>query len=150
MRVAGFHRLAEQEALAISAAELLEPIAHFFVLHPFCHHGKVQAVGQVKDRPHNGIWLISPRHRLHEALVDLHHIKGEALQIAEGRVARAEIIQRQLHAEALDLLQHTRRHVRIVHHQRLGDFQPQAAGRDLTARQKVLDPGRQIIEQLAA
>ena len=32
MRVAGFHRLAEQEALAIGAAQLFEPVAHLFVL----------------------------------------------------------------------------------------------------------------------
>src|SRR5690606_32617082 len=51
----------------------------------------------------------------------------KARQIGQGRVAGAEIVEREADAELFEARQHMRRLFRIVHDQRFSELQPQAA-----------------------
>ena len=71
----------------------------------------------------------------HEGLVDLDLVEGEAAQVAQRRVAGAEIVHRDPHAERLETVQDRRCRAGIGHQHRFGDLQLQApAGRPVQRR----------------
>ena len=58
-----------------------------------------------------------------ERSVDLQSIERKAFQIAQARMTRAEIIDRQCHAHTLDLDQLGDHCLSVGHHRRLGDLE---------------------------
>ena len=70
------------------------------------------------------------RHLAHEGLVHLDRVEREALQIGEGGIARAEIVERQTGAEIAQAREHLGRVFRILHHQALGHLDLEGAGQD--------------------
>ena len=72
---------------------------------------------------------------------------GKALQIGQRGMAGAEIIQRQPGSEFADPRQHLRRMLRVLHHQRFGQFQLERAARHRGARQHGADVVDQIVAQ---
>ena len=82
-----------------------------------------------------------------ERLIDLDGVEREALQIGQGRMSGAEIVERQAGAELANPLQHLRRVLRILHHQRFRQFQLQRAARDRRARQHGADVVDQVVPQ---
>ena len=67
-------------------------------------------------------------HLLDERGRDLEDVDGEALQVAERRVAGAEVVDRQPHAERLELVQLLERCVAALDDHALGDLEDQAHG----------------------
>jgi hypothetical protein len=73
----------------------------------------------------------------HEGLVDLDLVEGRRAQIAERRIARAEIVERQAHADGLELLEHLVGALVVVEEHAFGDFQFEPRGSTRAwARQK--------------
>ena len=70
------------------------------------------------------------RHLAHEGLVDLDRVEREALQVGEGGIARAEIVERQAGAEIAQAREHLGRVFRILHHEALGHLDLERAGQD--------------------
>ena len=64
----------------------------------------------------------------HKRPVDLQGVHWQLVQVAQRRIARAEVVEIDLHAEIAQLAQHFRRDIRAVHQRRLGDLDPQIRG----------------------
>jgi hypothetical protein len=62
-------------------------------------------------------------HGAHERAVDLEHVEREAMQVAERRIARPEVIHVDLDLEGLELPEHLGDRVGILHDHALGDLQ---------------------------
>src|SRR5512139_4101765 len=71
--------------------------------HAFGDDAQAQAARQLDYRAHDGGVVGVAVEVAHERAVDLQPVDGEALEIAERRVAGAEIVDRQPHAERLQL-----------------------------------------------
>jgi hypothetical protein len=59
----------------------------------------------------------------HERLVDLDLVERGRAQVAERRIARAEIVERQAHTDRFQLLEHLIGALVVVEEHALGDFQ---------------------------
>jgi len=75
----------------------------------------------------------------HERLVDLQLVHRKAVQIGKGRVAGAEIVHRDAHAERRQLVQCTDGVGGAVHDRGLGDLELEAACREPCLQQNRLD-----------
>src|SRR3954454_23958699 len=64
-----------------------------------------------------------------ERAVDLELVDGEPAEVAQRRVARAEVVDADLDAEALELDERGQRRARVAHHRRLGHLEAQLPGR---------------------
>ena len=79
---------------------------------------------------------IAPQSRLlaefaDEGLIDLDTVEREAPQIAQRRIAGAEIVHGNAGAERAQLMQRRQRGVGVLQHHRLGDLQLQPIGAQL-------------------
>lgn len=108
-------------------------------LHAFGDDGELHAVAEGDDGAHDGCIVRVVGQAAHEGLVDFEEVQGQAFEVAEGRVAGAEIIDRQLDAQALELVQHRERFFGLAHDEVFGDFQLQAAGFEAVIVQQLFD-----------
>ena len=146
MRAAsGGHRLAEDIALRIFAAELVELDRVRIRLGALRHHVHAEIVRERDDRAQDH----RPRALVvgaHERLIDLDGVERKALKVGERRMAGAEIVERQPGAELADARQHLRGVLGVLHHQRLGQLELERAAGEPGARQH----GAQIVDQIVA
>ena len=75
------------------------------------------------DRRDDGAPVLVPGHVGDEGAVDLHLVHREALQVGEARVAGAEIVEGDRHAERLQLVERAQRDVGVLHRGGLGDLE---------------------------
>ena len=88
--------------------------------------------------------LDAVRHVLDEGSVDLDLVERETAQIAERRIAGAEIVHRDPHAELAQLVQGRQRRVGVLQQHRLGDLELQPLGAQAGGRQRARDHLHQI------
>src|SRR5438105_913671 len=98
-------RPADVEALNQVAAVVAQQLQRLFVLDPLGHDAQPQVVTKVDGRLHDGRAVPVGRHVRHERLVDLDLTDRQALQVGQGRVARAEVIDGDLDADSMQSLQ---------------------------------------------
>jgi len=72
----------------------------------FRHHGQAEAAGQRNDGAHDGGIVVVARDVMDERAVDFQAVNGKSLQVAERRVAGAEIVHRDADAQGLQSGQH--------------------------------------------
>ena len=77
-----------------------------------------------------------------EGPVDLQHVDGEPLQVAERRVAGAEVVDGQLDAERAQVLQHLEPGRRVGHQRGLGDLEAERRRLEAAALERLPRPGR--------
>jgi hypothetical protein len=80
----------------------------------------------------------------HERLVDLQGVDRKALQIAQARIPGPEVIERELHAHALEGLKHGHGGLRILHQEAFGQLELQIARIEASLRQDVVHSGNEI------
>ena len=101
-------------------------------------------MGQHQDRAGDGaIGAVLRGDAVHETAVDLDDVQRQALQVGHAGIARAEVVQRQAHAEFVQRLQDPLRRAHVLHQHALGEFQRQRIGRQRVPLQAVGDPRRQ-------
>ena len=66
------------------------------------------------------------------------------MELAQGGVARAEVVNAQLDAQLVQLLEGGDREVGVLHHHGLGDLQLQRARVEVRPLQGFLNPGREV------
>ena len=96
--------------------------------HALRHHFQPQAVRQRHDGVHDGGVVGVGRQIGDEGAVDLEKVDRKTLQVAQRRVAGAEIVDRHPHAHALEGSQGRDIVVGMVHQDAFGQFQFQARG----------------------
>ena len=122
------HGLAEQEALGLVAAFGGYPVELFLGFDALRRDPHVQRMAEFDDGPDHRLGLGSRGHLDHEGAVDLDPVEGELLQVAERRIARAEVIEHDLHAELPEIAQAAEIIFAVAEENRLGDLQFEAMG----------------------
>src|SRR5690606_20872200 len=98
------HGPAEQIALELMAAALLQGSLLFRALHTLGQYRQAHALGQQYDHLRNLGAVAVLQYAVHEALVDLQLIQRQPIQIVQRGVAGAEVVQREADAVLLELL----------------------------------------------
>ncbi len=109
------------------------------IFHALGDDGELHAVAEGDDGAHDGGVVRVVGQAADEGLVDLQEVQGQALEVAEGRIAGAEVINRQLYAQALELMQHIEGFFGLAHDEVLGDLQLQAARFQVVLAQQLFD-----------
>src|SRR5687768_17261199 len=119
------HRAREKIALQALAAELGEQAAFLLGLHPLCHDVEAQLR---TDRHHHAHQVLVGAlvQAAHEGLVDLDRVQRQVLQQRERRVAGAEVVERDAHAERAQLAQLGDGLLDVEEHRALGDLEAKA------------------------
>ena len=78
---------------------------------------------------------------MHKGLIDLQHIQRKLRQLGQARITGAELVHRQQHPQAVQLLQYLAAELRLTHQRTLAEFQLQRAGRQAGLRQDGLKAG---------
>src|SRR6185436_19298825 len=118
-------RLAEIVSLDLVAFEIAKESQLLLGFHPFRHYAEPQAVRHGDDGPCDRCVVAVPRQVPNERAVDLEGVQGKALEVVQGRVARPEIVDREMYPECLELVEQHDRLFRILHHHAFGDLQLQ-------------------------
>src|SRR5579862_2165482 len=125
--------LSEQAALREVAAAAAQEIELALRLDTLGHHLHAEAMAHVDDGSYQyGIRRVVGR-IAYERLIDLQSADRELLQRRQRRVAGAEVVDRQVQAHVVQLLQHLHRAAWLGHQGGLGDLQLEVAGRHLVA-----------------
>src|SRR5215469_11031827 len=114
-----------QEPLHLVAAGEAQKDALLLGLHPLAQHREAERAAERHDRLDDHAAVRRAAERRDELLVDLELVDREAAQIAETRIARAEIVERDLDAERAQLVEPRHRVVRILDQHALGDLEHQ-------------------------
>jgi hypothetical protein len=127
-RVVGRQRAREVVALREVAAQPTQAFELVGGLDPLRDHVHAEAVRQRHDRPDDLLVAFLRGRAAHERLVDLDGVEREAVQVAERGIAGPEVVDGQLDAVALELLERARHELRVLQDDALGDLQLEAAG----------------------
>src|ERR1044072_5715046 len=100
----GSHWLGEEESLSVFAFQQAKQGDLIFGLDSFGDDVHIQIARQHDDGTHDLRILVVLRHATDEGAVYLQSRDGEAVQVAEGGVACAEVVHAQLYAEHAQLL----------------------------------------------
>src|SRR5580692_5532312 len=130
-QLAGFHGIAEQASLGIVAAMLAQEFQLLARFHAFRDHLEIETLSHVDDgaddrgvvRVHGDI--------ADERLVDLQGTDRKLLQCRQRGIPRAEIVDGQVQAHGIELVQKADGALRVRHQRGFRDFQLEAGGRDL-------------------
>src|SRR3569832_1619729 len=124
--------LYEVTALVAQEIELLHG------LHALCYHLHIEAVGHEDDGAReSGIAWIGGE-IVDERTVELEHMHEEALQIAQARLAGAEVVHRELHAHCPQPAVGLHRRLRVFHDAALGALELEVIGRQTAPEQDLL------------
>src|SRR5436190_13915214 len=142
-------RTPEVVALREVAAETLESVGLLDGLDTFADHLQPERLAEVDDRLHQrGAFARSEVAA--ERAVDLEDVDRQLTQASERGVADAEVVERQAHAERLELVQAGRGGERVGCEQGLGDLEHQLLRRQAARAQRLAHVGDDCgVEQLA-
>src|SRR6266480_954312 len=119
----GCRRNREVIALDLVAAVRGEQLELLLRFHAFGYDLEFEAVREADDRERDHRVLRIGCDVANEGVVDLERVDRKTLQVREARIARAEIVHRDLHPRVLQPTQRARSALRIAHQQRLGELE---------------------------
>ena len=126
----GRPRLCEQKALHLVAAG--EPQQHPLLvgLDAFRQHFHAERVAERDDRLDDGAGMAGRAQRADEGAIDLDLAEREFLQVAQARIAGAEIVERDADAERAQRFEPLQGLLRVVDQNPFGHFENDARRRD--------------------
>src|SRR3569623_1790637 len=119
---------ADEETLYLIAARLAQEGELFGCLHALRHHVEAQAPRHGDDGGDDGRVVLIGLHVADEGAVDLESLDREALEIAQRRIARAEIVDGEAHAHAVERGDIVARDLVALHQHALGDLELEQLG----------------------
>ena len=140
----GVERAGHGVALGDIAPDVAELLEDLFALDTFGDHLEAEVVSEVDRRPDDDLVLLVDQHVGDEALIHLQLADRELTQVAQRRVARAEIVDRQMDAEFVELLNRRTRAGRLEEQRRLGDLECERSGVHAVLRQIPGDSSREV------
>src|ERR1700716_4625369 len=99
-------------------------------LDPFRRGGDAETLAEAGHRLDDGGAIALVGNVLDEGAVDLDLVERKAAQIAQRRIAGAEVVHRDLDAESAELVQRRQGRFILVQQDRLGDLELEAGGRE--------------------
>lgn len=121
-------RCAEKVTLRLVAALQAQPGQLAGGLHPFGNGAQPQVAGQADDGADDGFVFGVGGDVAHKTLVDLQLADLEAFEVAERRIAGAEIVNRHRDLHGMQLVYGGHSPQRVAHGNAFGQFQLQASG----------------------
>ena len=121
-RVRG-ERAAQVVALGEVAAQRGEALERQLVLDALGDHLQPEVVAEVDRRAHDDQVALVLQHRRDERAVDLELVDRQALEVGKRRVAGAEVVDREAHAELGEAPDDRQRALGVGHDHALGDLQ---------------------------
>src|SRR3954468_21679744 len=109
------------------------------------HHIETERVGQLRDRAGEGGARAAVAGPGDERLVHLHHVEGEPAEVAERRVARAEVIEGEPHPGLAQFVKACDPHRRVRDQHGLGDLHDELVRGD----SRLVDRGAYAVDQAA-
>src|SRR5829696_2445614 len=144
-------RPGEPVALALLAAEGDQVGRLLGLLDALGHGVELEGVAELHDGVGQGGVLPTPADPVDERLVDLEDVDREAAQVAERRVAGAEVVDGQQHPEPLELPQPHAHRLDVADQDALGDLDGELARRQPRGLERVDHLGDQaLLLELAA
>src|SRR5204863_4761785 len=122
-RAVGIQRPPGEIALQEVTAAIPQELALHRGFDAFGDYLNLERVREGHDRRDDGALVLVPGHVGDEGAVDLHLVHREALQVGEARVAGAEIVDGDRHAELLQAVERAQRDVAVLHRGGLGDLE---------------------------
>src|SRR5665811_701377 len=108
-----------------------EELELFFGLHALRHHRQSEPAAERDHRAHDGGRLLAAAEIGDEGLVDLDLVERKRLQIRQRRIAGAEIVHGDAHAESFQPAQDRNRAVEIADQHAFGDLELESGRRCL-------------------
>ena len=127
---------AEQIALARIAAELEQVLTYLLGLDSLCRGHETQSVAEAEHRFDDACLLGLVQDLADEGSVDLDDVELELAQMIETRIAGAEIVEGDAHADIAKRLQHGLSGFELLHHRTLGDLHHQPMRREANLGQQ--------------
>ncbi len=122
------NRAAEEISLNFIAAVVAQESELGVGFHTLGDDRELQGMPQLDDGSDDGRGIGVFSHIAHEGLVDLEFVHGQPLQVREAGVARAEVIDGELHAHLFEAVQGLDCDFDILQQDGLGQFQFQHVG----------------------
>jgi hypothetical protein len=130
-------RATEQETLGEIAAHVAQAGQRGFVFDTFGDGDEIEMVGEIDHRMHQPRRTRVAADVEHEFLVDLQFGGGKPLEIGEGRITDAEIVDRDAETVVAQLTEHNGAETRILHDRTLGHLEHDVGGRHVPDRDGV-------------
>jgi len=111
----------------------------FVAFYAFCDDGKAEAVGYGDDCVDDGISAAGVADAINEGAVDLEALYGELIELAEGRVAGAEVVDGEGNADLCEEVDLAGCLGEIAHHSGLCDLHAEEVGIDVMCGQSFED-----------
>jgi hypothetical protein len=138
-------------ALRDVAAEPREIVQRLLALDAFGDDGEAEVVAEVDRRADDHGVVLVAFHLHHERLVDLEHVDREPFQVAERRVAAAEIVDRERDAQLAEPVEHRAGAQRIREDRALRDLELEVSRLDPCLAEQAGDLlGEVEVEHVAA
>ena len=118
----------EVVALAEVAADLAQHVELRAGLDALGDDLEADGLGEADDQAHERRVVVGEREALDELARDLQRVERQVAQVAERRVAGAEVVERELHAEVAELLQRLGAAHGVLDEQRLGHLEHSRPG----------------------
>src|SRR5690606_18277594 len=118
----GAQRCAIQEALKLVACILPQEGELLVRFDALGDDLQAQIVAERDDRANDRRIVRVSRDILHEGTIHLQPVDRKAFEIAQARIAGSEVVDRDLHDEIVELVQHRDELRRVVHHRALGQL----------------------------
>src|SRR6185437_7942642 len=135
----GGYGFAAEISLVLIAAEPAQEVQLLLRLHALGDHLQMQAVRQRHDGAHDLRIIAAGGDFLDEGVIDLELVERQAPQVAQARVAGAEVIDRNAHPESGQAAEDFDRSLRVVHNRALGQLQLEEAGLEACLMQRATD-----------
>ena len=135
-------------ALHTVTVELPQEGELIFALNAFCHHDQPEAVREKDDRLDDRIGAVRLIDALDEGAIDLQCLYRQLMQMGKRRVAGAEIVHREVNAQARQRVDLPRDLADVAHYGRLGDLHLQCRRRELVVAEALdhvageVEPGK--------
>ena len=123
-------RLREQEPLSLVAALALKLLELAGILDALGERLDVERLAELDERMDDRRGFLGGHDLGDERPVDLQRVRGELAQVGERAGAGAEVVDRDSHAERLDLPQPPGGCCHVAHQRRLGDLERERRGLD--------------------
>lgn len=130
-------------ALCVRTAKSGQFLADFRSFDALRRDRDVKRPAQGSDGFDDGRTLLVVTERVDEAAVDLDPVERERLKLAQRRIARAEIVERDRDPAVPETLDDRQRLLTVLHERGFGDFDFKPAGRKAGLRQKLDDALRE-------
>lgn len=99
IQFSGLHRTGEQVSLGVLTAMRIQPFHLGLGFDTLGHHRQTEPLRHRQDGPDQRLVRLVVQQPIDETLVDLECLERKVLEVAQGRIARAEVIDQQPDAE---------------------------------------------------